>query len=197
MNRPIEASSSKSNSCGKAIEKDAVYPPQVVYLVDAKLMESMRRVEVFTWNYQGFFLSRNNHACNRGRIIHSENRGFIFNIGKKWHWFRHLGYGQSGNGSPRNSHSGAQPLDCTFFRSCDSESWFNLFGGMDKKAISWDRPLHLFNDTFFFVKITFHQKFQPQKPSRWIVVQYLVDQPLWLLDTQDCGCSSFYLVQYL
>ena len=48
MNRPIEASSSKSNSCGKAIEKDAVYPPQVVYLVDAKLMESMRRVEVFT-----------------------------------------------------------------------------------------------------------------------------------------------------
>ena len=49
----------------------------------------------------------------------------------------------------------------------------------------------------FFVKITFHQKFLPQKPSRWKVVQYLVDQPLWLLGTQDCGCSSFYLVQYL
>ena len=49
----------------------------------------------------------------------------------------------------------------------------------------------------FFAKITFHQKFLPQKPSRWKVVQYLVDQPLWLLGTQDCGCSSFYLVQYL
>ena len=117
--------------------------------------------------------------------------------GKKWYLFRHLGYGPSGIGSPRNSHSGAQPLDCTFFRSCDSESWFNLFGGMDKKPISWDRPLNLFNDAFFFVKITFHQKVLPQKPSRWKVVQYLVDQPLWLLGTQDCGCSSFYLVQYL
>ena len=47
MNRPIEASSSKSNSCGKAIEKDAVDPPQFVYLVDSKLMESMTKVEVF------------------------------------------------------------------------------------------------------------------------------------------------------
>ena len=44
MNRPIEAYSSKSNSCGKAIEKDAVDPPQFVYLVDSKLMESMTRV---------------------------------------------------------------------------------------------------------------------------------------------------------
>jgi len=40
----IEASSSNSNSCGKAIEKDAVDPPQFVYLVDSKLMESMTRV---------------------------------------------------------------------------------------------------------------------------------------------------------
>ena len=47
MNRPIEASSSNSNSCGKAIEKDAVDPPQFVYLVDSKLRESMTRVEVF------------------------------------------------------------------------------------------------------------------------------------------------------
>ena len=47
MNRPIEASSSKSNSCGKAIEKDAVDPPQFVYLVDSKLMESMTKVEGF------------------------------------------------------------------------------------------------------------------------------------------------------
>ena len=29
-----------------------------------------------------FFYQETNHACNRGRIIHSENRGFIFNIGK-------------------------------------------------------------------------------------------------------------------
>ena len=47
MNRPIEASSSNSNSCGKAVKKDAVDPPQFVYLVDSKLMESMTKVEVF------------------------------------------------------------------------------------------------------------------------------------------------------
>ena len=47
MNQPIEAASSNSNSCGKAIEKDAVDPPQFVYLVDSKLMESMTKVEVF------------------------------------------------------------------------------------------------------------------------------------------------------
>ena len=29
------------------------------------------------------FYQETNHACNRGRIIHSENRGFIFNIREK------------------------------------------------------------------------------------------------------------------
>ena len=47
MNQPIEAASSNSNSCGKAVKKDAVDPPQFVYLVDSKLMESMTKVEVF------------------------------------------------------------------------------------------------------------------------------------------------------